>query len=450
MKKTLAWIAAFCILTMLAPAGLAEVRFEKVFEYMPAIKPVAESNYVIVQSYEDGNFGVFTTAGEEVIPYRYASLTSLGNNFLYASLKSDDLNRHALVYIDGRQLSEYSYGSFKVYDSHWALGYILSQATKESYDLKIKKKYYRVEQTDVFYVSGEENEKCLVGSLPGYALASSQVHGDYLMVNNGGNVTVYNNKLQVMPYSPESIKESPYVIYNYQLKDRVSGDIILDGFTKVKEVKTSDGTRLILYSTGWDGKTTAGIYDAKGSQIAVTGLDVVSVTMDYAVVTNSKKKQGLYSISQQKLIVPCEFKSVAAAKNTTDKYVINGCYVVVQKDDGTYCYYDTEKGEITYEMNYPKDQRTWRNAVYTVKTDDGILLISGDGQETALDVESVTETGGDGYLIVAKKDGLFGVLDWHGNEVLPFIYKTAPVITDDSQAIILFSTGYELNRIIRE
>ena len=178
MKKTLAWIAAFCILTMLAPAGLAEVRFEKVFEYMPAIKPVVESNYVIVQSYEDGNFGVFTTAGEEVIPYRYASLTSLGNNFLYASLKSDDLNRHALVYIDGRQLSEYSYGSFKVYDSHWALGYILSQATKESYDLKIKKKYYRVEQTDVFYVSGEENEKCLVGSLPGYALASSQVHRD--------------------------------------------------------------------------------------------------------------------------------------------------------------------------------------------------------------------------------------------------------------------------------
>ena len=60
------------------------------------------------------------------------------------------------------------------------------------------------------------------------------------------------------------------------------------------------------------------------------------------------------------------------------------------------------------------------------------------------------KTRGDGHLLVASKDGFYGVIDWHGNEILPFEHKNLITITDDAKALIRSSTGYELDAIVIE
>ena len=78
-------------------------------------------------------------------------------------------------------------------------------------------------------------------------------------------------------------------------------------------------------------------------------------------------------------------------------------------------------------------------------------VAAADGVETIVEVTSIYAKGrGDGHLLVAKKDGYYGVIDWHGNVILPFEHKNLITITDDGKALIRSSTGYELDAIIIE
>ncbi len=453
MKKLAVWAVALCMIILLPLTAAAEVRFEIIRQYIPKVTQVKGTNYLIIQSNLDGKYGVVTTENEEKIPCEYLTLAYLSNGFFYAGNGNEDVNSKCLVYQDGRRVSGYEYGAFKVYSGRWVVGYKLSPATEDNNHIKVRKEFYFIDFCDVYYVGDEVKDSYLVGTLEGNVMASAQVHGDYIVVENeaGGTARVYNKDFQVLPKTLENIKVPPYAVPYYWLLDVYTGEIIAEGFTRVKEAPLPTEMRLIMSRANFDGTQLDGIYDTKGNELVPIEYSIVSATKDYALVTNAEKKQGLYSLDEGRLIVPIAFDKIINVKDTVDPYVFNG-YVMVE-NEGTRCYFDISKGEITCELNY--DEETMKTlkrvgSVCYLPKEEGFTLIAADGQVTELDVDAIADTRGDGFLIVAKKGDFFGVIDWHGNEILPFYHKTAPVITDDSRSIIRVSTGSRIELIIRD
>ena len=448
MKKLICILSVLCLLAGLPMSAGAEVSVEPVLQFMPSIKAVAGTGYVIIQSKTNSAFGLFTTDGEELIPCKYRGFTYHGYNFFSSSPDPENLNTRILFRADGTQISDGQYGYFKAYSNRWVAGYVLSEATKKQYDIKISKKYYNIDHTDLFFVPDQVTGNCLAASREGHFFAKAQAHGDYISVADAeGAVTVYNGTFKPMPVEAKEIKTSVYRVKDYQVKDMATGRVVADKFTAVKEKPLTSGLRLIVTRYSWDGTKISGVIDPEGNEYAPVELYINDMTDQYILLSTPEKKAGLYSMDEARIIVPCEFEKLFAGKNTTQPYVFND-YVLVQRD-GLMCFYDVKNQRISCETEYNAKEVSQIGCVLYVTTEDGILLIAADGAKTKLNVDAIAETHGDGYLLVAEKDGLFGVIDWHGNEVLPFCHKTAPVISADSKVLIRVGTGAEMDRIVR-
>lgn len=351
----------------------------------------------------------------------------------------------------GHVWSDYAYASFSVLDRHWALGYIVDntrEATKESFDIKIGKKYYYAAQTDLFYVDWEQPSFGPIASQPGLAFTSVQPHGKYLSVADAeGTVTVYNAQFQTMPLIRKTINTSVYGIKNMAVADLAADEPIAEGFIQFKEASTMNGFALLVSREMFDGSIASGVVDANGNVLVPAEYPISGVANRYAVLTEDGKK-GLYSIEQGRLLFPCLFDKILTAKNTLDPYVTNG-YALVE-NDGVRSYFDVEKEEISCTIS-PEYYETMTRVgcVCYAPAEGGFTLIAADGTITLLEADAIAPTNGDGYLLVAKLGEFYGVVDWHGSEVLPFYHKTAPVITMDSKAIIRVSTGSQVDQIIR-
>ena len=449
MKKGILILAILCILTLLPVSSLGEVEFNLLYQYKPKVTNVAGTNYLIIQTSYYGTYGLFTTDGKELIPCKYAILESLGNHLFSAAKEEKALNGRVLVDRQGNEYGDFTYTSFKILNQHWVLGYVLNEtelATEEKYDLKYANQFYYVARTDLFYVNGEGTSP--VASASGLAFTSAQAHGKYLSVQDEyGNVVVYNQRYQAMPVMVEAIGTPIYTVQFLALVDTATGDMIGDGYTKVSEANSTNGMLLIAFRTGFDGSQMAGIFDEDGNELAPIEYPIASVNGDYAILKENNK-QGLYSLKQGKLIAPCQFDSILTARNSADPFVNNG-YILVE-NDGVRSFYDVEKGEITCTIPQEYYETMIRvGSVCYVPAEGGFTLIAADGTVTLLEADSMANTAGDGYLLVAKRGDFFGVVDWHGNEVLPFYHKTAPVISQDSMAIIRVSTGSQVEQIIR-
>jgi hypothetical protein len=77
------------------------------------------------------------------------------------------------------------------------------------------------------------------------------------------------------------------------------------------------------------------------------------------------------------------------------------------------------------------------------------MLAAADGVETEVHVDEIyKKSRGNGYLLVAKKGKYYGLIDWHGNEILPFEHSKIITVTDDARAVIRTSTGMQMDRIL--
>ena len=86
-------------------------------------------------------------------------------------------------------------------------------------------------------------------------------------------------------------------------------------------------------------------------------------------------------------------------------------------------------------------------AFTTVEGD--LTIVAADGAVNILDADEVLVTRGNGSLLEVKKGASFGLIDWHGNIVVPVNHYKDIVVTDDSQAIIRTSTGLQLDTVTR-
>ena len=84
MKHLMKCLCVALILMLAAASAMAEANLSMVFQYMPSIKAVQGTNCVLVESKQDNSLGLYTTAGQVIIPCAYKNVDYLGNGFFSA------------------------------------------------------------------------------------------------------------------------------------------------------------------------------------------------------------------------------------------------------------------------------------------------------------------------------------------------------------------------------
>ena len=460
MKR--AWIVMLiCLLAVIPAAALAEgldaeeilpaapaqkLELNTVFQYMPSINPLSGTGLVVIESKEDNTLGVFTSKGEEVIPYGIAAVKVLKNGFMSVRADKDAVNGLAIYKTDGTKVSDYVYGSITVYDDRWVAGFVLADAPKGEKDLTVSKVNYLIGQVDLYFVS--EEGVSLVASLDRQQFASARQHGDYISIQNrDGETTAYDRQFQPVLTGLEDVKAAYFEVMNYQIISNITDEAIASGYTEVKESDLTNRSLIVATAVGMDGEKIQAILDTEGNELMPAEYTIVTMGDPYVVVADASGLRGLYSLAEHRLVVPCEFTNIVTSSTSVDRYVNNG-YVCVEKD-GKLGFVDARTATVTCPPAYNSRIAKAYGCSIVFDGETGYVLIAGDGTRTELpDCSEIPETNGDGTLLVAQKNGFYGMIDWHGNEVLPFIHKTVITLTPDSQAIIRTSTGMELSEII--
>ena len=259
-------------------------------------------------------------------------------------------------------------------------------------------------------------------------------------------VTAYDREFQPIAVELKDLKTIYYDVINYEIVSKLTNEVIATGYTGVAEADLPNRMLLLASTTATDGSKRQAILDTDGKVLMPAEYTVVTMGDPYVVVANGEGLRGLYSLEEKRLVVPCEFSNIIASKTSIDQYVNMG-YVAVEKD-GMSGFVDVRTGSITCPPAYNSRIVKVYGCSLVFDGEKGFVLIAGDGTRTELyEYQEIAASRGDGYLIVAKKNGYYGVIDWHGNEKLPFIHKNVITLTDDSKAMIRTSTGLELDVI---
>ena len=421
-------------------------QYEMKFQYMPSIKPLQGTNLIVIESKTDNSLGMFSTDGEEVIPYGLSAVNALGYGFLSAAINKDDVNSLAIYKIDGTKVSDFIYGSVTVYDARWIAGMILEKATGGEKDVIINKENYRISQCDLYFVS--EDSLSLAASLDRSSFKAAKQHGDYISIQNQDDAVVaYDRSFNPVSIELKDIKSAYYRVENYQIISNITNEVIADGYSEVKEADQPNRMLLVATEPKLAGFVMQAVLDTSGNVLMPADYTVIAMDDPYVVVADENGQRGLYSLNENRLIVPCEYSNIYTCTTSNGKYINNG-YVSMEKD-GMRGYVDIRTGEESCPPAYNSRIAKVYGCSTVFDGEKGFVVIAADGTRTELfDYEDIPSTRGDGYLLVAKKNGYYGVIDWHGNEVLPFIHQSMITLTDDSKALIRTSTGSELDVII--
>ncbi len=424
--------------------------FEMIMQYMPGIAPVNGTDYVIVTEKFTHFKSLYTTSGERLAAFQYDNLGYYGFDLFAAFNDNDVVNNRALVTSNGLELIGPEYGNYKPYSVNWVIGYTLSPTDVTENTYKRGNDYFNIDRYDVFYIDSGDNSCARLASLSSEEFKAVDVHGDYIAIMDADDqITVYDKDFNPYEYQIGKVSNEIYGVTDYVIINNADGEQVIDGFAVVRELKVNSGLWLLGTCYNFKGQKITGIIDTQGNVIMPAEYALVAVTDKYAVVANAEGLKGLYAIDTNQLIVPCEFNNIMVGKVSTDNYVHNG-YVGVENGD-LRGYYDTVAGKLSCEVKYDRNSVTTIGCSTFWKVEDGVyMLAAADGVETEVRVDAIeTTTRGDGYLLLAQKDAYYGLIDWHGNVVLPFEHYKPIAITDDSRAIIRTSTGLRIDKIVR-
>ena len=243
-------------------------------------------------------------------------------------------------------------------------------------------------------------------------------------------------------------KKPLYEIKNYQLIDLLDKRVLGDGYTDIAEVNLSDRMLVKATRVALDGTKLVCLMTTDGTVILPPEYEIIDLTDHYIVVADPEKQQGIYSLDEGRMIVPCAYTAIVSSKTDVDQYVHNG-YVCVEKD-GKLGFYDVVNDVESCAPKYSKYAVTNIGCSLGFTTVEGVLtIVAADGTVTTVDADEVLPTRGNGFLLEVKKGASFGLIDWHGGIVVPANHYKDIIVTDDTQAIIRTSTGLQLDTVTR-
>lgn len=475
--KGRALLALLLCLISACPSAVAAasepVNTKKILTGMGTITPVNGTSYLMIQDTKTKYWGIYNTSGKQLVSYQFATLQYLsygcfqaGKNFPVTVKKGkkapeptlDEVNSYALVGVDGTRISDYIYGAFKVYNHYWAAGWVLEKAKESDFDVRMDAThFYKISRIDLYYLgdcakpksSGTNAQPKKCASFKRGKLVNAAAHVRYIAIQDDKeNVTFYNASYKAVLPQNTRIGDGVFGVKNYMMVNKVSGKMLADGFTSVREMNSVDGTYLVGVRTDFDGTQRSAVFSTAGKQLTPFRKEAFNTVTSKYVVLNQNGKVGLFSIADKKVIVPCVYDKLITNSLAKDIYVSHG-YACAEKDGKRY-YIDTTTGKAVREFVFDAvNTKTVGAMNYYSSGKNRWMILNPKGAGTKLKANSILNIRGSGYLVAYQNGRYYGVINWSGKQVLKEMYRNPIQITDDDRIILNTKTGYELLQVVK-
>ena len=356
-------------------------------------------------------YSMNTLDGTALTEPLYSNFFNLNGYIEAAKVDIDSYNCWGAFDTSGNVLIPFAYGDINVLSRDWALGIVLEDATADSYDYSSwtdSDKFYNIARVDVYHMP--EGNK--VAELPRANYLDSYAVYDCLNIQNRADnvITTYDANFNVLG-TVEHLYDSTFATPDY---------------TTFRE------------------NGQYGIKDAAGNVImAPSFYSVYDFRYGYAEVSDGESS-GLVDTNGQ-VAVPVEYSDILISyyapwseAGETSAYNCCGYFGVVNAEEKVG--YVNAAGEVTCEPKYSRDIVTYNGASLTlVDLEGNTRLLAADGVETTLngysDVYVLHYSNGMYYRVTDANTSLYGVIDWHGEVVLPCEY-TSVTLSGDGQYLL--------------
>ena len=440
-------LSALLILALLlgSVAALAEeTRYQEVYKaYSISRVDATLDGHGLFRIYDrQYKYGLIDDTGAVLIEPKYERFSHVANGYFQIRDDSGELNNEALVDVHGNQLTPFQYADFKVMDQNWVLAIKLTPTTSELYDYSGSKgTNYLIYAVDVYDFSRGTQ---MVGTLKREQYKRAKILvGKYLLVSDRNDqVQLYDENLQPIDSGYKDLYSDELYITKVGFEDcvvsRITGETVTKGISRVYQIGYSDYFWV-------KGESKWGLMDRTGKLL--TDLDYDS---DYSsnyggyIAIKYYGKKGLMRLSDGQVVVPCKYDEILR-NSSTGNYISNGYVAVVS--DGKVGFVDLE-GNVTCEPKYAKTAVTLLGCtMFATDLDGSIVVIAADGKVTR-DIAGLKEysCSDDGYFLSAKSaEGKWGIIDWHGEEVVPYINNDNFTVWHND-FVIYNNTLYRLTR----
>ena len=458
------------VLTGISQPASAAVTAERILRRMGNLTQIPNKNLLIAQDSKTEKWGVYDTDANIVIPlaheniqyvaYDVLSVSSLPekNNSKRRKILLEEVNCHAVMTLDDKVLTDYSYGVIKAYSPQWIAGWVLEGGTTADHDFILDRTFYlKIRRCDIFYRGTDSTQTDtpdvrLIASLTRDQFKDAKAHGEYISIQNrDSGITVYNNNADIVDIGAKNLNSSVYGIKNWMLINLATGEMLMDGCSEVSEAQTEDELLLIATRIDFQGRKNNTLITTDGETvIPMCNAKISSVSRDYALITsNDNGKNGLYSCRERRMILPCEYDEILENKNAVDRFNGHG-YIVVKLDEQYYCY-ELATRTLIPVTDFETNSKIDRNGpVFFTSSKEGktttTKYAAPDGKVKSM-YGTISKSRGSGYLLIAKFSIGTSVINWYGNNYLPQYYSKI-IITDDDRIIVnVANSGYDLYRI---
>ena len=423
-KLSLLCVTALLLCSMPASAeGTADpsgVSISLYGEFDTDVRWVYNSTYL---SYRGSNgYGLMDVDGNQITADYYSDSFDMDYGYIIGTTaNAGTINAKGLLDGDGNLLIPFQYGDVDVLSTQWALGLTLKDAAADNYDYSTwDDDYYLIDTVDIYWLPTDS----IVGTLTREEFNDASAEGNVINIENRmtSEVTSYDSSFTALG-TVSYISSGDYASYDYS----------------------------IYKDNGQEG-----LVDAAGNIVLPASYKYINDSKRGCYVVSTGEKYGLIDLEGSVLIAP-EYDRIVtnydapyyAEENTTSTYVFGG-YVAVSNNDRLG--YVTTDGTVTVEPSYAEDAVDL-NGVSIFMTDltgetkilaaDGVLSDTPQGVETRN--YAVDYSGGFLYKTL-NDDYLEGLIDWHGNEILPCEYYDIDLSGDGNYLLVQkdYDAPYEL------
>jgi len=404
--------AALALLAASMPimAEEAAVDLKLVGEYYD-IDWVLEGSQIIAET--DTGYALMDLDGNMLTDAVYGSSMHYICGYITAQTQENDINTSGAFAEDGSIVIPFQYADIKILSNDWAVAIAVTEAeAEEQYDYETwgSDTRWKITTADVYYLP---EQKC-VATLDRTAYEDAAAAGQYINIKNRdtGVVSGYDSEFNEVETDLYSVWDDAYVSDEY-----------------------------VAY---YDSELSAyGLKDAEGNIVVEPAYDYMyEETSEYFSV-EKEEKYGLIDL-EGNLIVPVEYEEFD-----------NSYYHPVDIDGkdyeleaaGYFCViadgkmgYVREGGEVTCEPTYSADEMdNYGVSAQLTDTEGKVHIVSADGCDSVLEgyknVNILDFTSGFFYE-VTDEDYNYGMVDWHGNVIIPCAYTNVDVSGDGKYVMI--------------
>lgn len=416
MKKALSLLLALALCLCLTCTALAEVTLTSVAAMNDAYW-IAGSSLLRVET--NNGYHVLRVDGTDLTGEAYGRNLEYKFGHVIAAHVNAGLNAVGAFDELGNNVIPYAYGVVDILSTDWAVAIKLQEATGDVYDYTSSSdstKHYIIETADIYNLK----KKACVATLARTAFKDADVVGNIINIEDRttGVITSYDadfNALGTVKYSFSNDYVTPELV-TYRENGRY------------------------------------GLKDAQGNVVMEPSyFSINEFYGDYAMVYDGSK-YGLIDRTG-KLVVPMQYDSIRRnyygpydPKTGEQSYPAAGYFCVVSDKKVGFV---NSNGEVTCEPKYSeKILDIYGAAALYTDMENQMHLLSADNVDTIVDYKYFhCMDGSSGLLFKAtSEDSKYGVVDWHGNVVLPCEYTSIYLSGDGRYLLVLkdYKSMYEL------